>query len=427
MRQLTGGFLLAPMHGTMWTVAAALLALVVSGGAESVLRHGASLAPNRLPLGRYVPRRLADEEAFLPASRATNYVGLSLLRALPKDENAVLSPISISTALAMVYPGANGDTKRELSQSLGYARHGLVNVAQGFGKLRNVTLQGNSGGYTLQDVSALFHHKRYKVQEDYVKTLNEQFGADVVAVDFDDTNAIDTWAKGATKGLISRAVDGPLDPDTQMILMNAVYFKGFWKKPFSVRSTFKGTFLNHGTEPHLTDIMYMRAEFPVKSLPAVDAHAILLPYEGDDAAMLVVLPKTPTGVDALLQALSVTDLVRSLSTFESVSVDLFLPKLEMEASYMLKEELRVLGLRRVFQKGQAELSGIGPLLALSDVAHRARVKVDERGTEAVALTTLPFVTYSSYPTFSVVHPFLFFIVHRSTGTLLFAGKVLHIS
>nr|ABI52767.1 serpin [Argas monolakensis] len=244
----------------------------------------------------------------------------------------------------------------------------------------------------------------------------------IVATDFVDRAAIDAWAKDASKGLISRAIEGPLDPDTQLILMNAVYFKGFWKKPFSVRSTFKGTFLNHGTEPHLTDIMYMRAEFPVKSLPAIDAQAILLPYQGDDAAMMVVLPGTPTGVDALLQALSVTDLLRSLNTFENISVDLFLPKLEMEGSYMLKQGLRSLGVRRIFEKGHAELSGIGPLLALSDVAHRAKVKVDERGTEAVALTTLPFVTYSSYPTFSAVHPFLFFIVHRSTGTVLFAGK-----
>lgn len=328
--------------------------------------------------------------------------------------------------MAILYPGANAATRAELSDSLGYERHRLTHVTKGFGSLRNETVRGE--GYRLVDVSALFQHKDYKVEEEYARAVRDDLGAQVIPVDFEDVErtrvVINDLVRDGSRGLIWPALSRPLSPDTRLMLINTVYFKGFWEKPFSVAATFMGTFMNHGTDPQPARIMYMRAPFFTKSLPAVDANAIIIPYEGNGAAMLVVLPKTPTGVHALLDTLSVTDLVNSLDTFQNVTLDLFVPKMELESSYMLKEELRSFGVSRVFQRG--ELSGIGPMLQLSDVLHRAKVRVDERGTEATAFTGLPIITYSAFPTFSLSHPFLFFIIHRSSGAVLFAGKVVQL-
>ncbi|XP_064479490.1 intracellular coagulation inhibitor 1-like [Ornithodoros turicata] len=375
-------------------------------------------------LARYEPRPLGDEASR--AARSSNDLGMALLRTLPKDENAVLSPLSIATSMAMLYPGANAATRAELSSSLGYERHGLVHVARGFGSLRNQTAQGK--GYRLVEGSALFQHSEYKIDKEYARAIRDDIGAQIVTTDFEDIErtrqTINELVRETSQGLIWPALNEPLHPDTRLVLINAVYFKGFWEKPFSVSSTFMGTFMNHGTDPQPVRIMYMRESFFIKPLPAIDANAILLPYEGNGAAMLVVLPKLPTGVDALLNTLSVTDLVSSLHTFTNVSLDLFLPKMELEASYKLKDELSSVGVSRVFRKG--ELTGIGSTLQLSDVLHRAKVNVDERGTEAVALTALPVISYSAYPNFYVSHPFLFFIIHRSSGTVLFAGKVVQL-
>jgi serpin B len=285
-------------------------------------------------------------------------------------------------------------------------------------------------GCHLTVANALWRQKGYPVKPDYVDALKGGMGAEIGEADFQGAKAaavraINDWAAKATRGKIKDVLEErQIEPLTRVILANAIYFKARWEEEFS----------EYGTEPRpFTPADGKKVQVPtMMSLghrsTARDGkiHALMLPYSGEKLAMLVLLPDA----GALAQAekeLSGAQLDRLTAGMKGNMTEVLLPKFKIESSFPLKMPLRALGLSGAFAPG-ADFSGISaePGFALSEVLHKTFVDVNEKGTEAAAVT-MPMAAGSAPPKknveFKADRPFLFVIRDLPTKTTLFMGRV----
>ncbi|XP_003748025.1 leukocyte elastase inhibitor [Galendromus occidentalis] len=366
---------------------------------------------------------------------AGNKFGLNLMRFLiSENDNTIMAPVSLSIALGMLYFAAAGNTKAELSRALHYDDFGEDpnNLLTPIRFLNEAAKASKAQGVTVELGNLIFAQKNLNISKDYRALIEETFGGFVEDIDFSQTVQAVTQMNKIITSLTKGQIDNPIEsvsPTTRVVLTNAVFFKGFWKKPFSVRSSFDSTFFNDGVSEVPVKMMYMRDSFLVKSLPELDADAIQLPYESDITIMLVLLPRNPNGVNRMLQNLNIAKVIEDLPTYANESVDLHIPRFSVRGSYHLKKQLYDLGIKDLFVRGKADLPQLDTegQLVVDDVLHEAKIRVDERGTEAVAISTAAIINYSRYPSFNVRHPFVFFVIHKETGSIFFAGKILRMN
>ncbi|CAN7936930.1 unnamed protein product [Ixodes hexagonus] len=373
-----------------------------------------------------------------PLTVVNNRFGLRLLKILPSPphENVFFSPYSVSIAMGMTFMGAMRETRQELSQGMGYSAAGLRDSdVLGAYTLQTNRLRALQSNSTLDLFNAAAIDKSLGLLGTYEAQLKGAFNAELIEVDFQNegqaaVDVINQWVNRKSGQTIQSLFDAPLDPDTVLVLLNAIYFKGFWDKQFKKEHTGKETFLNGGTTP--VELDTMSGTMPVRhfSFKNLGVDVAELPYKDGDYTMLILLPEKQDGVEALKQNLTeglLEDIERQL---ENRGVLVFLPKFKLETQYQLKDYLESLGIRRMFDR-RADLSGIAGAkdLRVAAVIHKAVVEVNEEGTEAASVTAVRIVKKSaSVPkhTFEVDHPFLFFIRNSRTKEILFAGQVNHL-
>ncbi|XP_029826745.3 intracellular coagulation inhibitor 3 [Ixodes scapularis] len=367
---------------------------------------------------------------------ANNRFCFELLQSLQGsiDTNIFFSPYSVSTAMAMIYVGARGETQRELFQGLGYSVPGLTHdqllSAYGPHTSRLQSLQSNT---TFKVANAVAIDERLAIEESYENTLTTSFKADLHKVEFlhgpqATLNLINDWVKEKTDGKIMGLFDGQLDRSTRLVLVNAIYFKGSWNRPFDRILTEKREFFNGGETRTEVDTMVGRFEVGYHVSDQLRVVVTDLPYVGHDFSMTVLLPLENDGVERLRRNLTL-DLFQSLfSELRGREVDVFLPKFKLDTKNILNEPLKRLGIRKIFGGG-TDLSGINgdTDLVVDAVVQKAVVEVNEEGSEAPGATGAGLMPLSAAvsppPVFRVDHPFLFFIRNTRTRDILFAGQV----
>ncbi|CAN7936925.1 unnamed protein product [Ixodes hexagonus] len=366
-------------------------------------------------------------------TNANNEFGLRLLRVLPStpEKNVFFSPYSVSTAMGMAFAGARGRTQQELFQALGYSDAGL-NDAGFLGVYARHTdrLKTSPSNSTLDVANAAAIQRTLALLDSYEIALGSAFGAELHKVDFaEDQQAtvdfINNWVKQKTHHKIDKLFNEPLDGDTQLVLLNAIYFKGSWNTEFEKEATEKRRFFNGGVTPVEVDTMKAEIRVNYRSYDDLHVDVVELPYRGLDYSMVIMLPKEKTGVEALKQNLTFERFNQYVSDLRGRKVTIFLPRFKLETKYSLKTALQSLGINLIFGTG-ADLSGINDQkLMVSAVEHKALVEVNEEGTEAAAATGVVVIPYSLGPgpvEFRVDHPFLFFIRNTQTGDIFFAGQ-----
>ncbi|KAL1438203.1 hypothetical protein MTO96_048286 [Rhipicephalus appendiculatus] len=367
---------------------------------------------------------------------ANNEFGFKLLNAIPvsPQTNLFYSPYSVSTAMAMAYVGARGETQRDLHETLGYSSVGLTPEHVPSAHAQHTHLLRAPSNSTLRVANAAVVQESYTVTDEYLGLLRQSFDAEVSVASLNDeqsVRAINDWVKNKTEQKIEQLLSEPLPPDTRLVLLNAIYFKGLWNVPFDTRGTRKGPFFNAGTERVEVDVMNARLRVGYAGDDQTNVDVLDLPYAGLDYSLTIILPRERTGVDALRQNLSWPVFQRLLSKVHlNTRVLVALPRFKIEGSYKLKAPLSALGASKAFDERHADFSGISGArdLIIYDVVHKAVVEVNEEGSEAAGATAVIFQTKSSGGAirFVVDHPFLFFIRNRHTGDVLFAGQVNHL-
>ena len=367
---------------------------------------------------------------------------------LNKEGNLFFSPYSISTALALTYCGARGQTESqmagvlhfpvitkpgtELSSKLIPDRKQFASV---FGKfIQDLNSRGEKGGYELRIANALWGQKGYEFLEEYLELVKTKYDGQLNEVDFiraaeATRRTINKWVEKKTNNKIKNLIQkGVLDSMTRLVLTNAIYFKGNWARQFEKDKTKDAPFtLDDGKKVDVA-MMNQTAEFgymETKSFQGLE-----LPYVDDELSMIILLPKETDGLDEFEKTLTVENLSKWLSRLYKREVIVSVPKFKMTSQFSLASVLKSMGMTDAFSSN-ANFSGINGKrdLFISAVIHKAYIDVNEEGTEAAAATAvtirLTSIGPSQTPIFRADHPFLFLIRDNHSGSILFIGRVMN--
>jgi len=396
--------------------------------------HNSYLDAPPPPLGSGPCDPFAGYRAQHPENRVNSF-GLDLyakVRSTPG--NLALSPLSIFTALAMVAAGARGETAGQMRRILHATASAEMTGAAGALAAR---CEQTAPGMTIRLVSRLFGNQGYAFKPDYVELVRSAFGAPLEPVPFATApeaarERINTWVAQRTEQRIKDVVpEGGVDQQTRLVLANAIYFLGNWSAPFDKDATRPAPFYDPRAGAHAVPTMQQTARFRFADVGG--AKLLELPYRGGEMAMLFALPAAVDGLGALEAALSPGLLKNWTGALAETRVAVSLPKFTIEpAGLSLQAALGALGMPLAFDSARADFTGIAApsdaadRLVLSDVFHRAFVRVDEKGTEAAAATAAVMSARSlqAQPqAFNADHPFLFILRDVGTGTILFMGRV----
>ena len=345
------------------------------------------------------------------------------------DENEFFSPYSLSTAMAMLYAAAEGETKAQIQKTFHYPAPAILNPNSA--ALYNQFNKPNPD-YKLATVNDLWTQQGLTLNKSYLDTVQRYYSSQVTALDFEGSpdparQTINKKIAEKTKQMIPQLLPkGSIKSDTAVVLTNAVYFKGDWTLPFTAESTSTQPFYNAIGRASTVQMMRQQSYFDYYE----DKHiqVVQLPYKGDDLSMLVVLPKLnhKLAMQQLAKSLSATKIKQWRSGLVRQEVNLHLPKFKLDARYQMKKLLADMGMPKAFNNGaEFNLYADGPPIKLDEVYHQAVVTVDEKGTEAAAATAIVgMYTGMSYPAeFKADHPFMFMIKDNKTGAILFLGQV----
>jgi serpin B len=363
--------------------------------------------------------------AFDPAA-SVNELSVALYKELMgKDGNLFLSPYSISSALAMVYAGARGETAEQMNSTLYFGGQGATHPA--FSHLRKI-INGiqDKGQVQLIAANSLWPQIGYAFLPDYLALSKEFYDTEITGVDFkNETEAarikINNWVETKTRDRIKNIIaEGMLDSMTRLVLANAIYFKGSWASQFKKEATREAPFSLQDGSSVSVPMMHQTGDFGISF--GKDFQALKLPYEGTDLSMVMLLPSAPDGLPALEQSLT-PELLAGLK-FNEQEVFVQLPKFKMERKFELSSMFAEMGMPLAFTD-RADFSGMdgSQNLSIGVVVHKAFIEVNEEGTEAAAATAVGMRVTSMPPMFEANRPFLFLIRENSTGMILFIGRV----
>lgn len=407
-----------------WIWLVVLFSLVAACAAPAA---GAELRSNK---ARLAPS--ASEADIAELVSGNNAFAADLYHALrqPASGNLFYSPYSISTALAMTYAGARGETERQMANTLHYTLP-QARLHPAFNALDTGLVScGKQETFQLCIANALWGQKDYAFLPAFLDTLAENYGAGLRALDFIGASesarqTINQWVSNQTKGKIKDLIKpGILDARVRLVLTNAIYFKGKWKSPFEKESTAEGPFTR--LDGSVVNVPMMDQTHVFKYAEGEDYQAIELPYRDSEIAMLVVLPRA--GQFEQVEAAFSNDLMAEIiARLGDERVNLTLPKFTFESEFQLSEVLKQMGMAAAFE--DADFSGMTGKrdLYISEVIHKAFVAVDEEGTEAAAATAVVMRLTGALVgrvEMKVDRPFLFIIRDTRSGAVLFVGRVL---
>jgi serpin B len=408
-------------------------------------------------------------------TQAYNASGEALFRSMAaRPGNIVFSPLSIGTAMAMALAGARGETEREMTQVLRHslppadvhdASAGVLATLKGYDKSavsplcppgmtlereRCVAKPGAEGfcefpaqragglcvaaarfapSAKLLVANALMLSKPV-VSQDYAALLKDKYAAEVFRGAGLDT--VNGWVSKATEGKIDKIIERMSD----VVLVNAVYFKSRWALVFDKTLTKNEFFHLSRTRQELVPTMLQRARHTVAAREGY--RAIRLPYSVRSLAMVVALPNEIDGIDTVGQRLDAAELSQTLAVLRKEvgrPVVLSLPRFKIEYTSDLKTAFQASGMTRPFDMTLADFSGMTGVpssqrpAAIDQIVHRAVIEVQEESTEAAAATAIGMQVASVSPPppepvqFRVDRPFLYYIVDDATGAVLFQGRV----
>lgn len=362
---------------------------------------------------------------------ANNQFGVDYYNELNQDinKNILFSPFSISTALAMIYEGADGLTAKEMREVLYYPENDLIRRSS-FAKMYNLLNDEFSlnNHYELSVSNTLWNEKIYDFKKSFYDVIDEYYYASSTPVDFinypeKQRLLINEWVERNTRYKIKNILpEESITDETKMVLANAIYFKGSWLSEFDSKQTTQKDFFVDNEEK--VSVLMMRKEEELNYFEDEEFEYLELPYKGENISMVVLLPKEITTNFYIPLAKELMDLNKKMSK-EKIIVDL--PKFKFEAEYKLKEDLIKMGMREAFTDF-ANFSKMDEknFVKIDEVYHKAFIEVNEEGTEAAASTVVVVVQKTSITKpnfFNANHPFAFYIQNKTTGEILFLGRV----
>jgi len=353
----------------------------------------------------------------------------------------IYSPLSITYVLGMVNDAATGETERELEQTLGFHEGGIKAVNDYCKKLIE-GLPKVDEMVTLNIANAIFVNKDYTLKEQFQQDMQTYYDAKAETLDFSSPqtlNHINGWCNEKTNGMIPTILD-EVDPDMVSYLLNAIYFKADWASKFDQKNTKKETFT---TEKGSTTLPMMHQNVLISYLKTNTYSAVILPYGSSLWNMTILLPEKGKTTDDIINEVTQSSILNNPgwcetggNFFKGYEVDLKLPRYETDSDTDKLEGglvrlMQKMGIKLAFDSYYAEIPNMCDRPVYIDMMRqKAKIKVNEEGSEAAAVTVAGIQTLSmahepiEYPkaTFHANRPFVYVIREASSGVILFVGK-----
>ena len=364
---------------------------------------------------------------------ADNAFGLEIfqqIREKSDEENLMISPLSISLALAMAYNGADGSTKTEMEETL--KLNGL-SVDEINGSYQNLiaALQSLDEEVVFELANAIFYAHIFEVKPGFIETNQNFYDAEVNQLNFSSTLAVGTinnWVAQKTHDKIPEIIDH-LSDDDRMVLLNAIYFNGTWTKEFNDQGTKMRNFTKN--DDSVIEVPMMSKEDQLEYASNNLFSSVKLPYGNGQYNMFVFKPSGENNSQDIINELNPVNWENWLESFSvEEHVVVTMPRFKFAFEQSLNEALKALGMQKAFSPNLADFSKLSDEdVYISSVKHKSFIDVNETGTEAAAVTSITFTTTSvgtgeiQKIYFTVDKPFVFAITEKDTGAILFIGEV----
>ena len=384
-----------------------------------------------------LPTSLELTRAELEMVKSSNEFAFNLFRtAQDEKESQILSPISITFALGMLNNGAAGETQQQINKVLGFADGGAEGINDFCYKMLEMapTLDPLT---KVMIANTIYMNEPYELMPDFILKANAFYHAEPETRDFSDgetRDVINKWAADHTEQMIKEVLkEDEFNPSSVSYLLNAIYFKGNWAKKFDKAETRDEHFVNVLLEDETETLeikpqpmMHQRDKFDYCEID--DYQALRLPYGSGSFVMTVLLPKTDSRAVPKVPTAEVWEQLNQ--RMHSTQVDVKLPRFESDTDINLVPVMRKLGMVDAFSPYTADFSRFcvwsKARIYIGLMKQVAKIKLDEEGTEAAAVTVIDMKDGSAgvddYPVFHANHPFLYVISEQKTGAVFFIGQ-----
>ena len=350
------------------------------------------------------------------------------------DENLVISPFSISTALAMTYAGAGGNTAIQMARTL-YFDSDQENFHKNFSEWMNTIMEKGEAKKQLQIANSLWPQEDYPFLDEFMNLIRKYYGSAFYKVNYKGDREqirqqINAWVEKNTNDLIKDLIQpGVLVEDTRLVLVNAIYFLSNWKIAFDENATHTNTFNISRDRTVNVPFMYMKDD--LNYIKTDNFQALELEYEGSEFSMLILLPAENIDPDEFIKNFDALAFAETLSILEKQEVQVYLPSFKVRSKFDLEKLLAAMGMPDAFSN-RADFSNMTPLndLKIDKVIHEAFIDVYEEGTEAAASTAVVIIRKSAIVDppaniFRADRPFFYLIRENQSNSILFMGKVVN--
>ncbi len=343
-----------------------------------------------------------------------------------KNENVLISPLSILLALAMTANGADGETRAEMEALLG----GDIKLEELNEYIYTyVNSLPSSKKAKLEIANSIWFRdsESFTVEKNFLQTNADYYGAEIYKSAFDESTLddINSWVEKNTDGMIDKILE-EISSDSVMFLINALVFDAEWKNKYTDKSVWDGKFTSIAGEKR--DIEFMHSS-EYKYIHGNDAQGFIKDYKGSKYSFVALLPEENVDIYEYIESLSATSISKLLKNYSSREVNAAIPKFESEYSLNMNDILIDLGMPSAFESGTADFSKLGNSdlgnLYISEVTHKTYISVDENGTKAAAVTSVDVDTESEDDSVTITldRPFVYMIIDNETNLPIFIGAV----
>ena len=369
---------------------------------------------------------LTPEEAVIASDGQS--MALNMLKYFAvnsENDNFMVSPLSAQFCLGMLANGASGNTLKEFVTELNVTSLSELNSLN---QRLSTELPKVDKKTAFRNANSMWLNKDFQVLPDYSLILSKVYNADATSLDLTTmsaVNKINRWCSDKTNGMISKIFSEPLSDQVDMLLINALYFKGEWSEPFEKGNTSDKEFTN--ADGSKVKVPMMQDSQTIRCLRSTDHYMFSLNYGNEAYRMIVILPYEGYNLGGVLESFSMDDWAKWKREGQVMECSLWMPKFKIDTDLRLNDFLLYLGIKDAFNPTNADFSNLSQKnVLLSDVWQLTSIEVDEKGTEAAAVTIggiMDSLPIGPDMEIHVDRPFAFLIEETSTGAVLFAGRI----
>ncbi|CAH0699831.1 unnamed protein product [Spodoptera exigua] len=337
------------------------------------------------------------------------------------NENIVMSALSVLSPLAQLALASEGESHDEILRAIGLPNDNVTKAVftDANKQLRSVK------GVELSLASRIYVRQGDELNPQFAAISRDVFNSDAKNIDFsknvEAAKEINTWVEDQTNHRIKDLVSADsLDGNSAAVLVNAMYFKGKWKKPFSPEQTVDRDFYVSKDKTVQKPTMHIVADFKYGESAELDAKLIEMPYAGDESSLLIVLPNEVDGLNNLVKKLENPEVLpKAMEKMYTNEVVLDLPKFKIETTTDLADVLYKMNIKKLFTRGEARLNHLikdAKDLYVSNALQKAFIDVNEEGAEAAVANHFSLdvrAAFRSTYDFLADHPFVFAILCNS--------------